>query len=79
MSKTHHRGKEGSGLHRFLWIEFVQLELEVLGHELAYEDGAPEQGARPHSLSQKGRNVQSAFDDSLCLVLWHLGTRRGGG
>ena len=74
VSGSHHCGKERRRLHRLSRIEFVEFELEVLGHELAYEDRTPEQGARLYSCTQKGRDVQGTLDNSLAWFsgIWML-------
>src|SRR5580698_9736063 len=79
MSKAHHCGQERSRLHRLFLIQLVEFELEVLGQKLTDEDGTSEQSARPHSFTQKRRNVQSAIDDAVRMILGCLNARRRGG
>jgi hypothetical protein len=64
--------------HGFLTTDFVDLEFELFGRELAHEDGAFEESCRQHAIAKRRRQMPSAFDDARGIVLRHRGRKMTG-
>ena len=71
----HHHCQISRCFYCLLTTDFVDLEFEVLGEELAHENGAVEESYGQHAVAERRRQMPSAFDYAHGMVLRHRGRR----
>lgn len=69
MCAADHCGQEFCHPHGFLAGKPIDFNLEILRPKFANEDGTAQKVTRQHPIAESRRQVASALDDTLCIVL----------